>query len=147
MTFSFCIFYNWGYPLSILLSIGLGRLWYGELFNDLWIEYNNFSPRSQKRWKEKGHGNRPMIFTLFSFIMMATIVQYIVHVTHTNTALNGCYLGALLWVGMAFPLKMVHYAKTPRKKKVVVLLDLAYQLTYFIMQSAVMAHFTKSDAN
>eukprot|EP00483_Globobulimina_turgida_P004172 UN04180 len=147
MTFTLCVYLNWGYPLSILLSMVLGWLWYGPLFNDIWIEYNNFSPRSKKRWLEKGHGNGPIVQTLCSFIIMATIVQYIVFVTNTDSVLSGLYLGALLWAGFAFPLKMVHYVHTPRKKKVIVLLDLAYQLTYFLVQSSVIAFFTKFDTN
>eukprot|EP01083_Nonionella_stella_P158324 515188_1 len=137
-----CIYWNWGYPISIVTSMMLGWLWYGPLFNDVWMEYNHFSPRSAKRWQEKGYGNAAIVNALCAFIVMTSIVQYLVYVTNRKTALSGLYLGALLWVGFALPLKMVHYTHTPRKKKVIVLLDLTYQLSYFLIQSSVMAHFS-----
>ena len=43
----------------------LGHLWYGPLFNDLWIEYYNLSPRTRKRLEKKGHGAEPIVCLIY----------------------------------------------------------------------------------
>ena len=74
---------------------------------------------------------------------MATVVQYLVHVIGCKTAVSGCYLGAALFGGFAFPLLMVHHIHDPRSKKVVLLIDMTFQLAYFVLQAAVIAHFAQ----
>ena len=73
---------------------------------------------------------------------MATVMQYMHTFIKCTSTTEALLFGATLWVGFALPLNIVAHVHNPKSKKVIVLLDLSYQLTYFLVQSAVIHYFT-----
>ena len=66
MSFDPWTYWNIGFPLAIILSMNLGYFWYGPCFNDVWMEYQNLSPRTKKQYeKAGGHGTAAIVCTLF----------------------------------------------------------------------------------
>lgn len=71
---------------------------------------------------------------------MAIAIQTLVSLTECDTIENGFQLGLRLWLGLALPFTMVHYAHNYRGNRIVVLIDLSYQLALILSLTCSMAY-------
>ena len=76
------------------------------------------------------------------YLVMALVVSYLADATGCSTAKDALWLGALLWCGFALPLAVVQNSKDPSGgNKVVLLVDLSYQLIFFMAQAVCLVYF------
>lgn len=137
-TLSWCMYDNYGYFLSITLCCVLGKLWYGDIFGDEWTVYHDWSKSAKMRLKQT---KQKYVKVMFSWILMATIIQFIVCLLNINNFYDGFTLGLRLFFGILAPLNIIHYLKNPRGNKIVLLIDLSYQILCILLQTCLMGKF------
>lgn len=71
---------------------------------------------------------------------MAIAIQCLISLTECGTLEDGFHLGLRLWLGLAFPFTMVHYLHNYRGNRIVVLVDLSYQLVLILILTCMMAY-------
>eukprot|EP00483_Globobulimina_turgida_P002973 UN02978 len=79
--------------------------------------------------------------TVAMYCIMVLVVSYLAEQTHCKSVNDALWLGALLWLGFALPLAVVQHSYNPSGKKVVLLVDLSYQLLYFLGQAVCLVYF------
>ena len=74
-----------------------------------------------------------------AYAAMAIAIQSIVSLTDCQGIENGFHLGLRLWL-LAFTFTMIHYAHNYRGNRMVVLVDLSYQLALVLSLTCSMAY-------
>eukprot|EP01083_Nonionella_stella_P252638 870192_1 len=140
-TITSCIFTwtNFGYVLALALSIGFGLLWYGPVMGEVWAEAQGID--SESRAARRKEFKNSQIATVAMYCIMVLVVSYLSDQTKCVTINDALWLGALLWLGFALPLAVVQHSYNPNAKKVVLLVDLSYQLIYFLLQALCIVYF------
>ena len=75
---------------------------------------------------------------------MIIVVSYLSDETNCKTINDGLWLGGLLWFGFNLPLAVVQHSYNPHSNKVVLLIDLCYQMCVMLLQGVIVIHFKQA---
>ncbi|MBK8956703.1 MAG: DUF1761 domain-containing protein [Saprospiraceae bacterium] len=93
---------NWiALVVSALVGMGMGWLWYGMLFTDLWMSGNGISMDGEKMMKngaEMPMDMLPMIVNIISLLVYAYCMNWLVNKTSSFDLKSGATLGAVIGV-------------------------------------------------
>ena len=74
---------------------------------------------------------------------MATTLQFIICLLSIDSFYEGFIFGLRLFIGLVVPTNIIHYINNPRGDKIVLLIDLSYQLLCILIQTGLMGKFNK----
>eukprot|EP01084_Bolivina_argentea_P011344 21208_1 len=137
-----CQVSNVGYVTAVILSMVFGLLWYGPIMGEVWYDAQGIDVTDTSvKAKLEEQGKKGQVATLTVYVIMSLVVSYLAGQTECENMTDACWLGGLFWVGFAVPIGVVKYVHNPHGNKVALLLDLSYQLMYFIAQAVCVVYF------
>ncbi len=88
--------------VSALATILVGTLWYSPLmFGSLWAEAHGYSQEQLRAM-----AGRAFVVSLFCYSVMAFVLAMLLSYTGASTALQGAFVGFLVWIGFLAPLEL-----------------------------------------
>eukprot|EP01084_Bolivina_argentea_P177158 306420_1 len=138
---------NLGYVIALVVSMVLGCVWYSDLMmGEVWAEAQGIDVNDEQTRRRCQKQRKTSLMATFSmYAVMVLVVSYLADQTGCQTVNDGLWLGALLWIGFAAPLAVVQHSYNPSGKKVVLLVDLSYQLIYFLAQGVCLVYFKNAN--
>ncbi len=119
---------------AALATILIGALWYSPLlFGDRWAKAHGFSKEQLRETTV-----RAFVVSLFCYVVMAFVLAVLVSNTGVSTALQGAFLGFLVWIGFLATLGLTAhmFSGTPLSTY---LIDAGYQLVYSMVMGVILA--------
>jgi hypothetical protein len=117
--------------VSLILHQVLGFLWYGLLFFDPWLSGLGKRPEDINQADPI-----PFAYDIVGWLIAGYVVAWLVRATGSDTAGKGARLGALLWLGVAVPTLVPHYAFAGIRP-IVTIIDALNALAGFVITGAV----------
>ena len=123
--------------VAAVVAFLIGGLWYSPLlFARQWVAAHGYTPEqvaAMQRNAPKAYG-----ISFLCFLVMAHILQALVHLTGAEGWMYGLHLGFLCWLGFAFTIGLTAQVYSQRKFAVFVI-DAGYQLVYLLVMGAILA--------
>lgn len=106
-----------------VLAFILGGVWFGPMFGQTWMATLGL----------KSEDLRPIVFLvgLISYLMVAAAMSAVLNWTGASTALEGLFVGAVVWSGLAVGLG-VNLAFFANRPLTAFLIESGYQLAAFL---------------
>ncbi len=123
--------------VSVIAHQLLGFVWYGVLFFDPWLEGLGKQPVDIDQ-----SNPLPYIIDIGGWFLASCVIGWLVRVVNARSALQGAMLGVVLWLGLALPTLVPHYAFAG-VSPVVALIDAADVLVACMMTGAIFAVWPK----
>jgi hypothetical protein len=119
--------------VTVILHQMLAFVWYGVLFYDPWLAGLGKEPA------DVDQGNPlPYILDIGGWTLASCVIAWLVRMTNVRTAGQGAVLGIALWLGLAVPTLVPHYAFA-RISPVVTLIDAGNVLVACMMTGGILA--------
>ena len=125
---------------AVVLHQALGFLWYGVLFFNPWLEGLGKTPTGINQ-----SDPIPFILDIAGWFVASYVIAWLIRKTNTASALQGALLGAVLWLGLALPTLVPHYAFAGLQATVTVI-DALNVLIALVVTGAVLAAWQKPAA-
>lgn len=109
----------------------LGAIWYAALFGKLWQKYHGYTDEQVKAMQK---AKPPAFFfgsMLFAYLLLATMMAFLVYWTKAETWLDGLILGLVVF-GIAKAIMITDFISS-NKRKEIYFIDGSYQFCYFIL--------------
>ncbi len=120
--------------VSVLATILVGALWYSPLlFGSLWTEAHGYSQE-----QARAMAGRAFVVSLFCYSVMAFVLAMLLSYTGASTALQGAFVGFLVWIGFLAPLGLTSHMFS-EKPLAIYLIDAGYQLVYAVVMGVILA--------
>jgi hypothetical protein len=91
---------NWlAVLVGALVTMGLGMLWYGFLFQKQWMAGNNITMEGEKYFKngvEMPMTATPMIFNTVAMLVYALVVNWLIQISNSTTLVKGALVGGAI---------------------------------------------------
>jgi uncharacterized membrane protein len=123
--------------VAAVVAFLIGGLWYSPLlFAKQWVAAHGYTPEQVAAMQK----NAPKAYgiSFLCFIVMAHILQALVHLTGAEGWMYGVHLGLLCWLGFAFTIGLTAQVYSQRKFAVF-MIDAGYQLVYLVAMGAILA--------
>ena len=123
--------------VAAVVAFLIGGLWYSPLlFARQWVAAHGYSPEQVEAMRK----NAPKAYgiSFLCFVVMAHILQALVHLTGAEGWMYGVHLGLLCWLGFAFTIGLTANVYSD-KKFATFLIDAGYQLVYLVVMGAILA--------
>ncbi len=124
--------------VAVILHQVLGYLWYGVLFLDPWL-----SGLSRSRSEFDQSDPVPYVLDIAGWFLASYVMAWLIRKTDTDSPGKGAALGLVLWLGLALPTLIPHYAFAGLKP-IVMVIDAANVLVACVMTGAILAAFQKT---
>jgi len=123
--------------VAAVVAFLIGGLWYSPLlFADQWVAAHGYTPEQVAAMRKDAP--RAYGISFVCFLVMAHILQALVHLTGAEGWMYGLHLGFLCWLGFAFTIGLTAQVYSQRKFAVFVI-DAGYQLVYLLVMGAILA--------
>lgn len=121
--------------VAAVVAFAIGGLWYSPLlFANLWVKAHGYS---EERLKEMQSGaGKAYAVSLVCQLLIAMAIAIFVGYLQLGPLSQGMKLGALAWLGFAFPLGLMATMFTD-KKMMVFWIDTGYQLVYLLVMASI----------
>ena len=136
---------NWlAVAAAVVVSMIIGFLWYGLLFQNQWMAGNGFTMEGEKMFKdgvEIPMSSTPMIFNTIAMVVYALIMNWLLGRIGANTWMEGAKAGAAIGVLMAVGVYIGNvFAQNPMSLTMV---DGSYSLVLFTIIGAILGGWQK----
>lgn len=138
---------NWLAVLAaVVVGMGIGFLWYGAFFNDLWMSGNGItSDASGDNMYKDGElvplTFTPMIVNILAMIAYTLILNWLVVKTNNLGWAKGAMLGALVGLVPTINMLTVHlFAVNPKS---LIMIDCSYTIVLFTCLGAIVGGLRK----
>lgn len=136
---------NWlAVIVSILVTMGLGFVWYGFLFTDQWMAGNGMTMEGEKVLKngvEMSMSATPMIFNTIGMIVNVLIVNWLLAKTGAKNWMDGLMTGGAIGLVMLIGVITGNlFAANPMSLSMV---DGSYSLVIFAVIGAILGGWQK----
>jgi len=136
---------NWpAIAVAVVVSMIIGFLWYGLLFQNQWMAGNGFTMEGEKMFKdgvEIPMSSTPMIFNTIAMVVYALIMNWLLGRIGANTWMDGAKVGAAIGVLMAVGVYTGDlFAQNPMSLTMV---DGSYSLVLFTIIGAILGGWQK----
>lgn len=140
---------NWiALIVCVVVGMGIGFLWYGVLFVDIWAAGNNITfegtDSTMKFFKngvEMSSSPAPMIFNMAFMVVYALLMNWLLAKTGATNWLDGAKIGAL--IGLVLLLNIITgnmFAMNPFNLSIV---DGSYSFLMFVLFGAIIGGWQK----
>ncbi len=120
--------------MAALAPIFLGALWYSPLlFGKLWMKAHGYTDEKVRQMAGRG-----IIVSLFCYVVMAFVLSVLVSYAGASTAVQGAFLGFLVWIGFLATLGMTAQMYSEKPLSIYVM-DAGYQLVYAVVMGVILA--------
>ena len=120
--------------VAAAVPILIGALWYSSLlFGGHWAGAHGYS---EERLRELA--GRSLIVSPLCFLVMAFVFAILVSYTGISTALQGAFLGLLVWIGFLATLGLTAHVYSGKPLSIY-LTDAGFQLVYAVAMGAILA--------
>ena len=117
---------------AALATITLGALWYSSLlFGPLWMKAHGFTPEETQQMAARG-----FIVSLACYVVMAFVLATIASQAGVTTAVNGAFLGFLVWLGFLAMVGLTDHMFS-RATWTGYLIDTGFKLVYAVLMGAI----------
>lgn len=123
--------------VAAVVAFLIGGLWYSPLlFAKQWVAAHGHTPDQVAQMQKDAP--RAYAISFLCFLVMAHVLQALVHLTGAEGWMYGVHLGLLCWLGFAFTIGLTAQVYSQRKFAVFVI-DAGYQLAYLVAMGAILA--------
>ena len=120
--------------VAAVATIVIGALWYSPLlFGNLWLKANGYT---QEQMRAKA--GRALMVSLVCYVVMAFVLSVLVSYAGASTAVQGAFLGFLVWIGFLATLGMTAQMYSEKPLSIYVM-DAGYQLVYAVVMGVILA--------
>ena len=120
--------------VAALATIFIGALWYSPLlFGKLWMKAHGYTDEKVRQMARRG-----IIVSLFCYVVMAFVLAVLVSYADVSTALQGAFLGFIVWIGFLATLGLTAHMYSERPLSIY-LIDAGYQLVYAVAMGIILA--------
>lgn len=117
-----------------LATVIIGAIWYSPLlFGNRWLEAHGYSMEQMQKT-----AGRNLIVSLCCYAVMALVMALLISRLQVSTALNGAFLGLLLWLGFLATMGLTAHL-VAEKPYSIYLIDAGYQLVYAVVMGVILA--------
>ncbi len=136
---------NWlAIAAAVVVSMIIGFLWYGLLFQNQWMAGNGFTMEGEKMFKdgvEIPMSSTPMIFNTIAMVVYALIMNWLLGRIGANTWMDGAKFGGAIGLLMAVGVYIGNvFAQNPMSLTMV---DGSYSLVLFTIIGAILGGWQK----
>jgi hypothetical protein len=136
---------NWlAIAAAVVVSMIIGFLWYGLLFQNQWMAGNGFTMEGEKMFKdgvEIPMSSTPMIFNTIAMVVYALIMNWLLGRIGANTWMDGAKFGGAIGLLMAVGVYIGNvFAQNPMSLTMV---DGSYSLVLFTLIGAILGGWQK----
>ena len=136
---------NWiAVIVAIVIGNGLGFLWYGALFQDLWMAGNSITMEGEtmlKNGAEIPMSSTPMIFNTIAMLVYALLINWLIGRAGANSWMEGAKVGGAVGLIMAIGVFTGNmFAHNPASLSMV---DGSYVLVLFVAFGALLGGWQK----
>ena len=136
---------NWlAVAAAVVVSMIIGFLWYGLLFQNQWMAGNGFTMEGEKMFKdgvEIPMSSTPMIFNTIAMVVYALIMNWLLGRIGANTWMDGAKVGGAIGLLMAVGVYIGNvFAQNPMSLTMV---DGSYSLVLFTLIGAILGGWQK----
>ncbi len=136
---------NWlAIAAAVVVSMIIGFLWYGLLFQNQWMAGNGFTMEGEKMFKdgvEIPMSSTPMIFNTIAMVVYALIMNWLLGRIGANTWMDGAKVGGAIGLLMAVGVYIGNvFAQNPMSLTMV---DGSYSLVLFTLIGAILGGWQK----
>jgi hypothetical protein len=136
---------NWlAIAAAVVVSMIIGFLWYGLLFQNQWMAGNGFTMEGEKMFKdgvEIPMSSTPMIFNTIAMVVYALIMNWLLGRIGANTWMDGAKVGGAIGLMMAVGVYIGNlFAQNPMSLTMV---DGSYSLVLFTLIGAIVGGWQK----
>ncbi len=136
---------NWlAIAAAVVVSMIIGFLWYGLLFQNQWMAGNGFTMEGEKMFKdgvEIPMSSTPMIFNTIAMVVYALIMTWLLGRIGANTWMDGAKFGGAIGLLMAVGVYIGNvFAQNPMSLTMV---DGSYSLVLFTIIGAILGGWQK----
>ena len=122
---------------AALATVFIGALWYSPiLFHKLWVKAHGYSVDEVEQLRKKS--GQAFLVSFLCYFVMATVLAILVSYASVSTALQGAFLGFLVWIGFLATLGLTAqmFSKKPLSTYFI---DIGYQLVYSVTMGIILA--------
>ena len=123
--------------VAAVVAFLIGGLWYSPLlFARQWVAAHGYTPEQVAQMQKDAP--RAYGISFLCFLVMAHVLQALVHLTGAEGWRYGVHLGFLCWLGFAATIGLTSLVYS-QKKLATFVIDAGYQLVYLIAMGAILA--------
>src|ERR1051325_9466107 len=127
--------------VAAILNMGLGAFWYGPVFGKKWMHYMGWKKEDFERHMQEGgrrEASRGYFYSFLGALVAGYVLAYIVLLYGATSVLQGAWVAVLVWFGFVVNagLGSVLFERRPKE---VYLINVTYQLVYFLLAGALFA--------
>ena len=132
-----------GYGLAAAFSISFGAAYYGPLMGEVFATGYGVDPNDDEEMAKLTSifNQKTMFSTLVMNVFQIGVISYLTQSIGCKDTNDGCRTAGLFWLGFGFPLTMVHHLYNPNSNKIILLFDLFYKLTHFVLVTIIIVYF------
>jgi hypothetical protein len=123
----------------VILHQMLGFLWYGVLFLNPWL-----SGLSKSTSEFNSSDPVPYVLDIAGWFLASYVMAWLIRKTNADSPGKGAVLGFILWLGLAVPALVPHYAFAGLKP-IVMVIDSANVLVACLMTGTILAAWQRND--
>lgn len=136
---------NWlAIAASVVVSMLMGFLWYGVLFQSQWMAGNGFTMEGDKMFKNGAEipmSATPMIVNTVAMVVYALIMNWLLNKMNISTWQSGALAGGVIGLLMAFGILTGNmFAQNPMSLSLV---DGSYSFLLFVLIGAIVGGWRK----
>jgi len=136
---------NWlAVVVAVVVTMLIGFLWYGMLFNATWMAGNGFTMEGDKMLKdgvEIPMSSTPMIFNTGTMVVYALLMNWLLGLTRAANWMDGVKVGGAIGLIMALGVYIGNmFAMNPASLSMV---DGSYSLVVFVLLGAILGGWQK----
>jgi len=136
---------NWlAIAASVVVSMLMGFLWYGVLFQSQWMAGNGFTMEGDKMFKNGAEipmSTTPMIVNTVAMVVYALIMNWLLNKMNISTWQSGALAGGGIGLLMAFGILTGNmFAQNPMSLSLV---DGSYSFLLFVLIGAIVGGWRK----
>jgi hypothetical protein len=135
------------YPAVAVAAIAywlLGAVWFGELFNQSWMQLEHIPPEQAAAMKGAAAAF-PYIVSFVLNLIIAFVLAQLCAWRNATTAARGASLGVLLWIGIVGPITYTTSIYELRPLNLF-LINEGYVLVGLLVMGAILGAWTKKSA-
>ena len=87
-----------GLIISVILNMGVGMLWYGPIFGEMWMKLVGITKKDIEKAMKTGM-QKTYALALFSAFIMSYVTGIMITNFGAETVFEGMLIGFVLWIG------------------------------------------------
>jgi len=125
--------------VAAIVSMGIGMLWYGQLFGKEWALLMGFDTSDPKVKDQMQQGMKSaMVGTFISFLIMGSMLSYYINVTGADSVSKGLNAGFVAWLGFVLTTIVINGLWASNKPKLIAI-NAGHLLAVMLVTGAILA--------